>query len=514
MAYPRVAITGATGFVGRHLVEALPQHCEVWALSRSSPSLRGLSLPVNVRWLPVDVARPRDLRAAVEAIRRAGGADLLFHLAGHYDFTGERDPEYVRTNIEGTRNVLEAAGALGVSDFVFASSIAACAFPPRGGAVTEASPPDGDTPYAESKRACEAMVAGYQRTFRAWIVRFAAVFSDWCEYEPLYRFLETWLSKRLQGRIVAGDGQSAIPYLHVRDALTFVQHLLARRQELDPAEILLASPDGATTHLDLFEAATGASYGQRERPILLSEGLCRAGLRLRDVVGRVFGMHAFERPWMGRMIDKKLTVNASRTRERLGWAPRARLGAVRRMPFLVQNRKSSPAEWQSRNHAALKGVRHHDNLRVLAALEPRLNDLATALAAYVTSPERAPRFPHLRALGAEMQRADGVVLIGALLESIRTGEKALFQARCQSIARHRHHEGLPAEELVSALDALGDMCVLSLADRDPSPGWSLALHDHVTMTVQFGVDAVLDVYEDLPEEGPLLRDLDPAGSPR
>jgi len=213
---------------------------------------------------------------------------------------------------------------------------------------------------------------------------------------------------------------------------------------------------------------------------------------------------------MGRMIDLRLAVDASRTRERLGWAPRARLGIVRRMPFLMQNRKSFPAEWQRRNHAALRAARRHDNLKVLALLEKRLYDVAVALADYVMAPERAGRFPHLRALGSEMQRADGMVLLGGLVESVRTGEKALFRDRCEALARRRRDEGLPAEEMIAALDALGDMCVLSLVDQDPSPAWSLALYDHVTMTVQFGVDQVLDVYEGEPAPG--LRLTSPTAS--
>ncbi len=500
MADSTIVVTGATGFIGRHLLEALHGDHDIWTLSRSSPSLRGVSLPASVRWLPVDVARAGQLREAVDAIRRARRPEVLIHLAGHYDFTGQQNPEYLRTNVEGTRNVLEAAGELGVRDVIFASSVAACAFPPIGERLTEASPPDGDTPYAESKRLGEAMLAGYRGVFRTWIVRFGAVFSDWCEYEPLFRFLETWLSRRPQSRVLAGNGLSAIPYLHVRDAVAFVRRLLARREALDDGEVLLASTDGATSHLELFLAATGAHRGERARPVFLPERLCRSGLWFRDMVGRTIGMHAFERPWMGRMIDLRLEVDASRTRERLGWAPRARLDVLRRMPFLVENRKSFATEWQRRNHAALKGARLHDNLRILALLEQRLDQLGESLAGYVMAPQRAERFPRFQALGADRQRADAVVLLGALLEAVRTGEKALFRTACHRLAGQRRDEGFASEELIAFLDALGDLCVLSLAGHEPSAAWSLGLYEHLTMTVQYGIDEVLEVFEAEAEE--------------
>ena len=62
------------------------------------------------------------------------------------------------------------------------------------------------------------MLEEYRGRLRAVKVRFAAMFSDYCEYPPLYKFLETWLSPVWNQRILGGRGRSAIPYLHVRDA--------------------------------------------------------------------------------------------------------------------------------------------------------------------------------------------------------------------------------------------------------------------------------------------------------
>jgi len=488
-------ITGATGFVGRHLLEAFGNEYDIWALSRGSPSLRGIPLPANTRWLPVDIGRPQDVAEAFEKIRRAGGADILIHLAGHYDFTGDPDPEYHRTNVEGMRNVLDAGSQLGIRDVVFASSVAACDFPREAESITEESLPHGDTPYAESKRAGESLIARYRGRFRGWVVRFAALFSDWCEYEPLYRFIETWLARGPRSRILAGHGRSAVPYLHIRDAAGFLRALLERRHELDPDLPLLASPDGATSHLEIFETATGAHFGERIHPVLVPRLICRSGLWVTHLVGRSTGLEGFERPWMGRMIDLRLTVDAGKTRERLGWAPRARLGLTRRLPFLIQNRKSLAAEWHRRNHTSFKRVRRYENLRILRLLERRQAQIGESLVHYVLDPERAQRFPQLRTLGSERLRADNQALLGALIESVRTGEKAFFRNCCQQLASKRLDEGLPFEELTGALDVLNDSCVLSLADQCTSRASSLALYDHITMTVQFGVDEILDIVD-------------------
>ena len=496
VADSRMIITGATGFVGRHLLEAFERDFDVFALSRSSPSIRGVMLPETARWFPVDIARPLDVDEATAAIARKGGAEILIHLAGHYDFTGEQNPEYQRTNVDGMRNVLEAACKLGVRDVVFASSVAACDFPPTGEALTESSPPMGDTPYAESKRAGERMLQEYRGKFRTWIIRFAALFSDWGEYEPLSRFLDVWLAGQPRSNMLAGRGLSAVPYLHARDAVSCVRRLIEHRDELGEDKVLLASPDGCTTHLALFEAATWAHFGRRTRPVLVPRPICRAGRRVRDAIGRTVGLQSFERPWMGRMIDLQLAVDASRTRQQLGWEPRARLEICRRMPFLIQNRKELRAEWQRRNQAALKSIRRHENLRIHRVLSGQVDQIADALVEYVLDPCRGTRFEHLRSLGEERVRADFVLLLDALAVAVRTGEKALFRNRCRDLAQRRRREAVPPEDLTSALDVLNDLCVLSLSGREAVANWNLALYEHVTMTVQFGIDEIMDVFEE------------------
>lgn len=352
----RVLVTGGSGFLGRHFVEVLRREHDVVGLSRTLPARRGFALPPGVGWVFADVGDEASLAAAVEELRQSPPVDAVFHLAAHYDLSGERHPEYARTNVAGTRHVLEAAAALGARDVVFASSLAACRFPPAGSALDEDSPADGDTPYAESKRAGEACVRE-PRGFRSFVVRFAALFSDWCEYEPLYRQLETWLSRQWRRRVLGGHGASAVPYLHVDDAVAFLLRLLARRREIDPAPVLIASSDGATSHRELFDAATGAASGAPLRPLLVPRPLCRLGLPLLEIACEATGAPLFERPWMGRYIDLALRVDARRSRQRLGFEPRPQLSILTRLPRLLRNRSASPLDWLRLNEMArLRGA--------------------------------------------------------------------------------------------------------------------------------------------------------------
>ena len=199
---------------------------------------------------------------------------------------------------------------------------------------------------------------------------------------------------------------------------------------------------------------------------------------------------------MGRMIDQRLGVTSSRTRERLNWAPRARLGVLRRMPFIIQNRKAFPSEWHRRNQGRLGSVRRHENLHIHRLLQDKTSWIAETLSSYLLDPARAERFPRLVALGKERRRIDDALLLEALGEAVRTGEKAVFQRACRNFARRCRRHGLSLEEIVAALNALNDLSVLAVSREDIGGGWSLAMYDHITMTVQFGVDEVYDLFEE------------------
>lgn len=349
MTKPGLIITGATGFLGSRLIKELHPHYEIYAVGRRTPQESGALQGPGIHWFWVDIGYFEPLREVFYRIRQLGGADLLLHLAGYYDFTGEQHPEYLRTNVNGTRNVLELAIPLNLKRFFFTSSIAACPFPKPGEFITEDTPPTAPPPYSQSKRQGEEMLREYQDHIPSCIVRLAAIFSDWCEYEPLDNFLRTWCSHRWNARILGGRGLWAIPYLHARDLLLFYLRVIEKHNDLKSLEVLQGSPDGATTHLDLYRAATSCFYGAPRTPICMPKPLARVGIAMREQLGRLSGQMPFERSWMGEYIDLQLTVDASRTRRRLGWAPNPDLFILKRIPFMIQNMRQHPDEWKRRH---------------------------------------------------------------------------------------------------------------------------------------------------------------------
>ena len=369
MTLPRLILTGASGFVGRHLLEALCDDWTVYGIARRSQARCGARVHPNLTWFQVDIGDREALADVFGKIREQGGADVVVHLAAHYDFTGEDHPEYFRTNVDGLRNTLDLSVEAGVKQFFFSSSTAACELPPHGRTLDETSPPDGRHIYAQTKRIGETMVGGYKDRFTPVVMRFAAMFSDHCEYPPLYMFFETWLSDAWNRHVLGGKGESAIPYLHVADAVAFLVRLLERREDWKPREVLLASPDGATSHAELFAATMAHESAAPARPIRMPKILCGPGMWARDLAGRLLGARPFERPWMAEYIDTVMAIDASRTRARTGWAPRERLEILRRLPFLLENRRTYPLDWHRLNRAAMKTVHVPQNLRLYQLLE-------------------------------------------------------------------------------------------------------------------------------------------------
>jgi dihydroflavonol-4-reductase len=128
-------VTGATGFVGAHLVRALLARGEgVRCLVRAD------SRRDNLAELPVEIA-VGDLMDQAGLERAMRGCALVFHCAADYRLSGEASTLY-RHNVDGTRNLLRAAAEVGVGRVVHTSSVGTLASTSDGVPSDETSPVD------------------------------------------------------------------------------------------------------------------------------------------------------------------------------------------------------------------------------------------------------------------------------------------------------------------------------------------------------------------------------------
>jgi hypothetical protein len=198
-------------------------------------------------------------------------------------------------------------------------------------------------------------------------------------------------------------------------------------------------------------------------------------------------------------IDRILAVDARRTRELLGWAPRPRLEVVRRLPFLIENKKTEPEAWHTRNRAALKAVDLRPNLRVHRLLERHEDDIA---ALFTRRLGDASRFPHYAALTDLEHRWNHRLILHQLMSAVRTRERAILAEFCRDLAERRYRQGFAVEEVRGALEELDRICFSVLRGDPESEPLLQEMVDHITMTLRFGCDAVEDAFERLEAGGP------------
>jgi dihydroflavonol-4-reductase len=150
---PRTLVTGATGFIGSHVVKLLVERGdEVCALVRPSSRLDALE-GLAVKNLRGDI---RDRRAVRRAMR---GMERVFHVAGTANFAMPRQ-EMFAVNVEGTRIVLEEALRAGVERAVYTSSVAAIGPASTGRPADESNGWDVGRyaiPYLDTKHEAEVM---------------------------------------------------------------------------------------------------------------------------------------------------------------------------------------------------------------------------------------------------------------------------------------------------------------------------------------------------------------------
>ena len=243
----RVCVTGGAGFIGGHLVDALVSVGAVVTVidDLSSSSLAHLGElidldPERVRFVHGSILDDDALADAIGAPSSPSAVDTVFHLAavGSVPLSIREPQRTWSVNATGTVRVLEAARRAGVRRVVFAASSSAygglSAEPPPSvngsgherpvAAAVETAPPSPLSPYAASKLAGEAALAGWARSYGMSTVslRFFNIFGPRQSADSAYAAVIAAFAKRLlaaEPPIIYGDGRQTRDFTHVSNAV-------------------------------------------------------------------------------------------------------------------------------------------------------------------------------------------------------------------------------------------------------------------------------------------------------
>ena len=305
-----IALTGATGFIGRRLLTELPRRGFRMRVLLRRPT--DVELPCGSAVIG-DLARPQNMAAALADV------DAVIHSAGiAHAMSGTPTDDYRILNTEATIALARAAERARVRRFVFLSSIRAQVGPSVAGVVTEALAPQPTDDYGKSKLAAEQGLA--------------ELAIDWVALRPVLVY-----GPGVKGNLGTLLELARAPYPLPLGALSAQRSLVSVDNLVDAVAAVLDAPiplrrpfivaDAAPVTVPEMIAALRAGLGRRPGLVPLPARLIELALR---TAGRA--------EWYERLAGP-LVADPSALRG-LGWAPRVTTRDG--LAALARNRVASP----------------------------------------------------------------------------------------------------------------------------------------------------------------------------
>jgi dihydroflavonol-4-reductase len=338
-------VTGATGFLGSHVARALAaQGAELRLLVRPTSDLRNIA-DLNAERVVGDLRDPASIEKAVS------GCEVVFHVAADYRLWVRDPDEMYRSNVEGTRALLEAARKSGVRRVVYTSSVATMGFgsnhapaelrsawtgegarPHTSGRPHTSTVADEDSPVALTD-----MIGPYKRSkFMAEQVAFEAAKAgvDVVIVNPTTPIGERDVKPTPTGRIVLDFLKRKFP-AYVETGLNLVDatecargHILALEKGKRGERYILGGENLTLKQiLDRLAAITGLKSPTVKLPYVFAFA---TGVVDEMVTGRLLGREPRATIDAVRMGRKMMFVTSAKAERELGWRTVPVDGALRR----------------------------------------------------------------------------------------------------------------------------------------------------------------------------------------
>jgi dihydroflavonol-4-reductase len=317
-------VTGATGFLGSHVARVLAESgVDLRLLVRPSSDLR------NIEKLNAERV-VGDLRDAASLEKGMAGCEAVFHVAADYRLW-VRDPEEMyRSNVEGTRAILQAAKKNGVRRVVYTSSVATMGFTNNGhladGLTNEDSPvalTNMIGPYKRSKFIAEefAIQAGREGMDVVVVNPTTPVGEQDIKPTPTGRIVLDFLKRKFPAYVDTG--------LNLVDATECARGHVAAFEKAKPGERYILGGENLTLKqiLDKLGQITGLPSPRVKVPYVIA---LATGVVDEVFTGRILGREPRATIDAVRMGKKKMFVSSAKAERDLGWKVVSVDGALRR----------------------------------------------------------------------------------------------------------------------------------------------------------------------------------------
>ncbi|WP_373527335.1 NAD-dependent epimerase/dehydratase family protein [Nostoc sp.] len=306
----KVLVTGANGFTGSHLVQALQKQDNiVVGLVRKSSNLERLS-NCNIQLVYGDITDRDALRAAMT------GVDTVFHTAAYVELGIVNEAEMERVNVEGTKAVLEVAQAVGVSKLVYCSTIGIFG-DTKGQVINETfqrTQSDFSSAYDRTKYQAQQLVDQFAKDglFVVSILPSGIFGAD----DPHFgSVIQLFLQRRL--KLWAG-GDRITGIVHVDDLASAM--ILAAEKSQSGEYYIISSGDLSTREMfKILSQATSIPV-----PYEVPEFLVRLAGNLLDPIGILLKWQPpLSRERVHYIYDRCVRVDATKAHNELNWYPRS-----------------------------------------------------------------------------------------------------------------------------------------------------------------------------------------------
>lgn len=227
----RILITGGAGFIGsnfiRYMIEKYPNYefinLDALTYCGNLENLKGVDENKNYKFIKGDITD----KILVDNLMQDVNYVVNFAAESHVD-RSIKDPEiFIKSNILGTQNLLNAAKKYNIKKFLQVSTDEVYGSLGKTGYFTEETPLQPNSPYSATKAGADLMVRAYYNTFNL-PVNITRCSNNYGPYQFPEKLIPLMISNAMEGKSlpVYGDGKNIRDWLHVYDHCTAIDLVL------------------------------------------------------------------------------------------------------------------------------------------------------------------------------------------------------------------------------------------------------------------------------------------------